>query len=72
MAPGRSPSYRAVMFGIEHRKGSSIVGRETSKAASVSNALRGAVERARTLGADNIRVCAATGEEITIVVIPKG
>jgi len=69
MAYGIRTLYYGSMFGIEHRKGQSVIGRETSLAPILADALHGAAERARKLGADNIRVCDENGEEITIVVV---
>lgn len=52
------------MFGIEHCKGPSVVGRETCGAPDLKSALANATPRARERGADNMRVSDATGRLI--------
>jgi len=57
------------MFGFHFRKGTSVVGRETSMADDLEDALTRAVDRGRALGADNILVCDASDVEIRVVPI---
>ena len=54
------------MFAIEHLKGSRIVERSTSQAESLDTAIASAQERAKAVGADNIRVSNAAGKEIGV------
>jgi len=54
------------MFGIEHRKGVSVIGRETSMAGTLAHAVVLARSRALKLGADNIRVRDEEGNELGV------
>ena len=62
----RPPTYLGAMFGIEHRKGQSVVQHEVSAADDLDDVLFSAKARALTYGADNIRVMDAEGREIGI------
>jgi hypothetical protein len=57
---------RGYMFTIEHRKGSQLLERSTTHADNLDAAIASAQERAKTLGADNIRVSSAAGKEIGV------
>jgi hypothetical protein len=54
------------MFAIEHLKGSHIVERSTSDADNLDAAIAAAQDKAKALGADNIRVSNAAGKEIGV------
>ncbi len=54
------------MFAIEHLKGSRVVERSLSEAENLDAALSSAQERAKALGADNVRVSTAAGKEIGV------
>lgn len=54
------------MFGVEHRKGDSVLQRETSMMAGLADLIAAASDRARPLGADNLKISNARGEVIGI------
>jgi hypothetical protein len=54
------------MFGIEHRKGKSVVQHEVSSDDELEDALFSARARALKYGADNIRMLDCEGREIGV------